>query len=121
MPVGAKSPVQSTDTKKSSDGAAGCLVRSIWLMVGNVALVFSAVLIIKQRQALGVTWADGLFWAIVVLTAMSRYVDVRHFNGLTADGDPSTMQHAKKYIALLAGAAVALWLAAHGVAHVTAN
>jgi hypothetical protein len=120
MAVGAKSPVPTTDNSKSAGGAAGCLVRSIWLMVGNVALVFSAVLIVKQRQGLGVTWADGLFWGIAVLTAVSRYVDVRHFDGQTSEGEPSTMQHAKKFIALLAVAAVALWIAAHGVAHITA-
>jgi hypothetical protein len=41
----------------------------------------------------------------------TRYVDIVRYQGLTADGQPATMAHFRRYAIVLLATAVALWAA----------
>lgn len=86
----------------------GCLPRIVWMGLGNMALVVAALAI---HQSTGWTIADLLFWTVVGLLIGTRYVDIVRYQGLTADGQPATMAHFRRYAIVLLGTAVALWAA----------
>ena len=93
-------------------GGSGCLVRLFWFFGGNVILFFSAGFIAQRREVLVSAW-DAVFWATVLAMAAVRYLDIARFHGTTASGQPATMRHWRRYVALLAAIALAVWLAAH--------
>ena len=98
------------------DPPAGCFLRFFWMMIGNVILLFSAYGIIQHRSSvLGI--ADAFYWAIVGSLLAARYVDIRYLYGTTADGDPATMAHWRRYATVLGVVSTGLWLGAHAIAY----
>lgn len=99
----------------------GCLtgvVRVIWLMVGNAALLLLTILIIEEKALSGL---DIAFWAIVLGLILLRYIDITRMNGLTADGEPASLQHWRRYVFLLLLIAGGVWVLAHGVTRFLAS
>jgi hypothetical protein len=111
-PEGEMSDSASPQSKR--DTVSGCLLRFFWMMIGNIALFFLAILI-AQYQAFSIL-RDGAFWAVVLLLIATRFVDISYMSGETADGNPATRSDWKRYVAVLLGVASAVWLAAHGLA-----
>lgn len=94
----------------------GCLsgiVRFIWLMAGNAALFLLTALIV-QRKAL--SSLDIAFWVIVCAVILIRFIDITRMHGLTADGDPASLQHWRRYVLRLLLIGGGVWVLAHGVA-----
>jgi hypothetical protein len=97
------------------DPASGCLLRVFWMMIGNVLLVFCAYAIFQNRQSLlGV--ADAFFWATAVSLLAARYTDIRYLRGRTADGNPASLVHWRRYAATVLVASAILWFFAHAAA-----
>lgn len=99
----------------------GCLagvVRIIWMMVGNGALLLLAVLITEKKSFSGL---DVAFWAIVAALILLRYIDITRLNGLTADGEPGSLKHWHRYVLFLLLLAGGVWVLAHGVARFFAS
>jgi hypothetical protein len=95
-------------------GCLGGVIRLLWLMVGNFALVLIAVAL-AQRQALSAL--DLTFWAIVIGLIVLRYIDITRLGGRTTDEKPASLQHWRRYLVLLLLAAGGLWALARGVAY----
>ena len=90
---------------------SGCFVRLGWLAGANVLLAGLGILIARgERWTL--TAKDVAFWLIVPAAVALRYVDWKRFRGTTADGDPATARHIRRYAAWLCGSWSALWLVA---------
>ena len=101
------------------DPPAGCFLRLFWMMIGNFILLFCATTIAQNQSSfLGV--ADAFYWATVGGILAARYVDIRYLKGLTADGDPASMLHWRRYAVLLGVAATVLWFVVHGIAYLGA-
>ncbi len=98
------------------DLPAGCLLRFFWMTIGNVIVLFCAYGIIQHRSGV-LSIADAFYWASVGCLLVVRYVDIRYLKGLTADGDPASMVHWRRYAVLLGVAATVLWFVAHGIAY----
>jgi hypothetical protein len=98
------------------DPPAGCLMRLFWMMIGNVILLLCAYRI-TQHQSSVLSIADAFYWTIVGSLLAARYVDIRCFCGTTADGDPATMAHWRRYARGLGVVSTALWLGAHAIAY----
>ena len=92
-------------------GGMGCLARFFWFIGGNIVLVVSAVAIAQRSDLLSV-W-DAVFWATVLAMVVVRYWDIARCQGLTAEGQPATLKHWRRYVLLLTAVALAAWLAAH--------
>lgn len=99
---------ESQDTAPA--GCAGLIARITWMMAGNAALAVIAVLIL---QAGSPSALDVFFWGVVVALLAVRYVDVTRLGGLTADGEPASIGHWRRYALYLVGATAALWTLAH--------
>lgn len=110
---------QGNDDQQAYNPATGCLLRVFWIMVGNLALLFCAVYIAQNATRL-VGVADAVYWAIIGSLLAARYVDIRHFQGRTAEGEPASMAHWRRYAGLLVAVSAGLWLAAHLAAYFTA-
>ncbi len=92
-------------------GGTGCLVRLLWLLIGNVLLV-AAGLAISDNQEFP-SLADAVFWLVVAGMIAIRYIDVVRLHGETVTGQPATLAHWRRYSVMLAAVALAGWLIAH--------
>jgi len=101
------------------DPPAGCFLRLFWMMIGNVLLLFCAFGIVQHRSTV-LSIADAFYWASVGCLLAARYVDIRYAQGLTANGDPATMTHWRRYAVLLVPVASGIWLIVHAIAYFSA-
>jgi len=99
-------------------GCLASIVRVLWFVVGNAALLLLAVLITEEEALSGL---DIAFWAIVVALILLRYIDITRLNGLTSDGEPASLQHWRRFSLLLLLIAGGVWVLAHGVTRLMAS
>jgi len=114
-PTLASAPPETT--RKAS--GSGCLIRLTWLLLGNVALLVFAILILEHKGSF-LSLNDLGFWATVGLLIPIRYVDVVCLHGLTASGEPATTSHLRKYVLVLLSGSAAAWALAHAAAYLGA-
>jgi hypothetical protein len=95
----------------SQQSAAGCLARLFWTLGGNMALVFGALFIAQAPARLSIY--DLAYWGIALLLVATRYVDITHLGGTTADGEPATLSHWRRYTFAVLGICAAIWVMAH--------
>lgn len=75
------------------------LSRLYWLVLGNVLGAGLLFTIVEKRVAFPSVW-DVAFVLSIVSLIVVRYVDIRHFKGETCFGEPSTMDHWRRYACL---------------------
>ena len=109
--VSKRAPVSSPPEKQPM---TGCFLRLFWMALGNFLLFGLAAMISKQKS-----WTfsvyDAAFWATVLLLFAARLLDIRRFHGETSAGEPATMAHFKRYVAVLVVVAGAIWGVAHSI------
>jgi hypothetical protein len=110
--VAAREPVLPDPDPKHIDSASGCLARIFWMAAGNVLLFFFAAGIFSKSPGV-LSWLDLGYWLVVAAAVTVRYTDVRYLGGRTADGVSATLRDWGRYAAILVGAAVVVWGAAH--------
>jgi hypothetical protein len=94
--------------------AASFAARTFWMLVGNGLLLLLAIGIL-QRPAWTTSHVDVAFWAVVAALLAVRAVDVVWLSGRTADGEPATSVHLRRYGLGLAATAAAAWALAQSV------
>lgn len=112
---------QHTKQEPSQPVQTGCLsviVRVTWLLFGNFALALLATLIVRAGT---VSALDAVFWGVVSVLVGARYIDVTRLGGLTAEGDPASLRHWRRYSAYLVAASAGLWALAHAAARFVAR
>jgi len=98
--------------ERPSSGAAGAFLRIYWMLLGPIVVVVGAMIVARSD---GFSWRDVLPWAAGVFLVVARYVDVTRYGGTTADGEPATTDHAKRFAAMAAAITVGAWLSAHAI------
>lgn len=98
--------------KEVPGSGVGCLVRFYWLFFGNALLFFILIFIVEKRARIP-SFLDAAFWVAVGLLIVVRYVDIRYLNGQTGEGKPATMDHWRRYAAIVVPAALVAWILAH--------
>jgi hypothetical protein len=94
---------------------AGLAARLFWMGAGNFGLIVLAIFI-GQNKPIPYYLTDLLFWAVVMLLLLARYLDIAHLQGTTVYSEPATMAHWRRYAMGLVVLAVVVWAGAHGVA-----
>jgi hypothetical protein len=102
---------QSAVDKGRSQSGVGCLVRFLWMAVGNGVLGILLVFI-AQRKGFVLGFIDALFALTVLVLIGLRWLDVSRLNGQTVEAEPATLAHWRRYALGLAGVALMCWLAA---------
>jgi hypothetical protein len=90
----------------------GVLVRGWWMFGGNWFLIVSAVTIVMSG-GWRLTAADLVFWATVPVLLVARWLDIACFGGTSAEGEPGTMSHWRRYGLKLLATTVIVWGASH--------
>jgi len=95
-------PIATSTHTEASPGATGygCLTRLVWLLWGGSILLFIWISILSHRGS-SFSIFDGAFWATAALLVSVRYVDITRMNGQTASGEPATLAHWRRYVAML--------------------
>lgn len=94
---------------------AGCLLRLIWIVAGNGAIFLSLAMIIATKAPLPSS-LDVIVGIAAVVNLAARWLDVTRCAGRTLSNEPATLQHWRRYAALLVGVTLAAWSFAHLVA-----
>ncbi|HRR33052.1 MAG TPA: hypothetical protein P5026_03040 [Kiritimatiellia bacterium] len=90
---------------------AGCLMRLYWMFLGNAIVFISFAYLLQNRPQFPSFW-DAVYLLAVMSLAVSRYIDIRRFNGTNGAGDtPATMADWRKYTLFLVTGCLAAWLA----------
>ena len=85
----------SSDTSQSSQNLLGILARLYWMLIGNLALLFTGFGIARSDNVLYL----GIFYFLILISLVSvRYADVKFLGGQLADASgPATIHAWKKY------------------------
>lgn len=84
--------------------------RVYWMIIGPFALAICFICITEQRDG----WfspLDWVFWALLGAMILSRWLEFRNSQVLTAMGEPATMAHIRQYALVLGILGLAAWLA----------
>jgi hypothetical protein len=99
---------------------ASVLLRIFWVLFGNIIAAVCAVAIAMSDRSGFFTWADPVYWLTVAALIAARYTDIVRYGGTTADGQPATLAHWRRYATVVAVASILIWAGAHAVAYATA-
>jgi hypothetical protein len=108
-------PISSEGTSQEQKRVqAGCLLRFLWMLIGNIALLATAAFISREPP-----WtfsiADGIFGALVIALIGIRFADITWFQGTTAKNEPATRAHWIRYSIGLVIVAVVIWVLVQSV------
>jgi hypothetical protein len=81
----------------------------MWMAWGNAALLFCAV---KMAEGTAPTVSTALFILAVGALIGGRYIDIACFKGETADGEPATLSHWRRYAVGVLLVSAVLWVVA---------
>lgn len=97
------------------DVFAGLLLRTWWMLFGNGAAAVTLAVMAVEHDALP-SRLDAVFVALVASLIATRFVDIRYFEGCTAEGARATMEHFRRYARRLLAGSAAGWGIANAVA-----
>ena len=97
-----------------ADSNTSTFLRLGWMLAGSFLLVLLAVLIL-MGPAWTVTFKDVLYWVAAAAVVVLRYIDIFHFRGQTAYGEPATPKHFKRFAIGLLTVSAALWTFAQSI------
>jgi hypothetical protein len=107
----ATKPTQSS----KQETELGCLTRLSWMLFGNVGILISAVFIAKHKGSF-LSYADLAYWLVIAFLIGMRYIDITRMHGLTATGEPATINNWRKYVLYMVIFSCVLWGIVHAVA-----
>lgn len=91
----------------------GMLTRIYWMLLGHPVVVAAAYYIASGKTAI---LTNTIFFLLVVSIIAARYIDIKFYRGQTAEGEPATMKHWKKFTFIVLGYSTALWILVYFVA-----
>ena len=95
-------------------GVLARIVRLTWSILGNLLLFIILILIIVESQETGST-LDITFWFVVAGIILIRFVDIKVFQGHTADKEPATLKDWLRYSVGLILMSGFFWVVAHAI------
>lgn len=102
------------------DSIFSLFVRVFWALIGNVILIFTAIVILRHKGEAFHT-ADIVFWGIVTALALARYLDIKLWDKSDATGRPASTTLWRKYAIVLLICSIAIWILVHIINHLVIN
>lgn len=97
-----------------STSSTAVLARIFWMAMGPVFLaVFS--LTIVNRGSGWITPLDIAYFVVLLGMVVARWVEFKDGDPRTAFGEPATRAHLRKFIVLILGAGIGIWVLANFV------
>ncbi|MCA9593119.1 MAG: hypothetical protein KC776_07405, partial [Myxococcales bacterium] len=102
--------MEETQKEAKSLSGASLLLRLFWMMGGQLALLGSLAIIVRDDPAFHSAVSIG-FWVVLGLMILARYLDVTKYGGAKADGETrATLADVKKFAMGGVGLGGAFWL-----------
>ena len=101
-------------TESKFESIIGLILRIYWMMAGGFISLLAAVVAAVNHSETS-RLPTIIFWSNSLGLVIARYLDIRYFNGLTADGESATLKDWKRYSLWVVAASIAVWLAAQFV------
>ena len=96
--------------------ASAALARLVWMMLGPVALVLTAVAIVRTGNG-WLTGADIAYFAVLGAVLLARWGEFRGGSAQTATGEPATREDVRRFLIFTAAGGLLVWVAANLVAN----
>lgn len=94
----------------------GIVARLFWMMVGPLLLLGLAYAIVKSGEG-WLTAADLGFLGVLAGVMLARWLEFRGGNPRTADGEPATPAHLRRYLIGAALIGLGAWVIANLIAN----
>ncbi|MFO0712937.1 MAG: hypothetical protein U0353_23995 [Sandaracinus sp.] len=91
------------------EGCGGLLARLLWMAGGTFGITATLLGITASGDEIG--GRDVVLLALVIATLLVRYVDIAHFGGRTAQGEPANMATFSRYAVGLVLLVGSVWAA----------
>ncbi|MEX0641451.1 MAG: hypothetical protein WD468_02055 [Pirellulales bacterium] len=98
--------------RDTTSGDSAPLARLFWMMIGPLLLFILAFANVMNDEG-WLTAADIGFFVVLLATVYARWREFRSDDGRTAEGEPATAVEFRRYVVLLVGGGVAVWLVAN--------
>ena len=102
------------------DSMLGLMAKLYWMLVGNAILFFLTIFILLNQGKI-FNAADVIFWITVAVLVLSRYIDIKLLDSITATGQPAPMAHWRKYTIFLLICSTAVWVLSHAINYLFIN
>jgi hypothetical protein len=113
-------PKQNDQPIEKYDSVFSLFVRLFWAIIGNVALLFTAVCILQHKGGAFHT-ADIVFWGTVAALVLTRYIDIKFWGDSAAVNQPVSMAPWRKYAIVLLICSTVIWTLLHIINHLFVN
>jgi hypothetical protein len=100
-------------TAPSAIRTGSVFLRFLWM--GSLPFLLLSAFILADRPAWTFGLPDVAYWAIAIAAIVARIVDVVHFGGTTAEGEPATRRDLVRFVGLVALTSVVAWVAVQSV------
>lgn len=87
----------------------GVLVRLYWMAVGPIGIILIVIAALMKSLKNNIL-ISLIYWGFVLSVILIRYLDIRYLKGETADGEPATLKHWKKFSIMGSIIYCAIWL-----------
>jgi hypothetical protein len=91
---------------------AAALGRLTWMVLGPMALLLTAFTVASTGNGWLTPWDFGYF-AVLTVMLLGRCLEFREGNPQTADGQPATMSHLRRYLLVAGAIGLVVWVAAN--------
>jgi hypothetical protein len=108
---------QTTNQPAKNDeptSVIGLLLRLFWMFLGNIALGVSILMVLAERETV-FSVADIIYGISLPLLVAARYLEITRYKGTTAEGEPATISHWKRYTVALLVFSIGAWSLCHGI------
>jgi hypothetical protein len=92
-----------------STPSLGVLARFYWMAIGPMIIILIAVAFMMKSLEKNVI-TNLVYWGLVLSVILVRYLDIRYLKGETADGEPATLKHWKRFCIILLTIYTCLWV-----------
>jgi hypothetical protein len=94
---------------RSAHPAAGFVGRLTWMLIGPAALFLTGLAVVRGSGWL--TWPDLAYMAALGVTILGRWVEYLAGDPRTADGEPATAAHVRRYSLAAVVIGLGVWAA----------
>src|SRR3972149_74949 len=108
----AESNTPAGQEPKGSSSSAMALTRVFWALAGPVSLPFVLWRIVTLGHGWLTRW-DMVFFGILALMIVFRWIELQSGQGLTAYGEPATAAHFRRWLWILLTLALVAWIFAN--------
>jgi hypothetical protein len=111
---------QNDQPTEKYDSVLGLMARFFWMLLGNAILFFLTIFTLLHQGKM-FNAADVVFWITVAALVLTRYIDIKSLDSLTAAGQPASMANWRKYTIFLLICSTAVWVLSHVINYLFIN